>query len=178
MQNKPLGPKSRVRYWKKMLKVQSETKGKDYAGKPLPSIKKGDKKYQMIMELARVPPPELISIAKKYYKEDITISQMLKWYSEGSLRQEHKKEGRKRVPITVGFPKGSKFVAQMIRYRIINIERGMTRIEKEKTKVIRVQKKKSLSEVLKKHGYSDEAIAKMNKKDMLKVYNILIGDKK
>lgn len=137
------GPKARRRYWKRIINLQNTRRNmRSTFGKPLPVIKKGSKKYEIIMELARMPTPELIEIAEEYYGDYKKIRQLLRWYEKGTLRQERKKEGRKFIPITLGFPPRSKFIGHLIRHQIINFERGMIALKKMKGKVKKGKKGK------------------------------------
>jgi len=132
MYKKLPGPKQRIYYWKKILSYQNQGKRMSMAGTPLPKIPRGSKKYNLIMNLARMKSDKIIQIAKKQYSKYSKVAILLSWYRKGTIREERRKEGRKSIPFTVGFPPKSKFIANLIRHQIINHERGMIFLEKRK----------------------------------------------
>lgn len=153
--------KARVKYWKKILYLQRTTKTPekvDKNGKPakgtkwirtrrtkthssevimkaIPIIKKGSKLYNIIIELARMPPKELIKTAKQYYSKYDIIKALLRTYKEGTEAKQRMKIRRKFVTITTGFPKHAPFIVHQIRYAIINHERGIARLDEKQIEV-------------------------------------------
>jgi len=152
MEKKISKRKLRVRYWKKIIGIQNgqhkaeiikalkkkntksskkliEKMEKDSTTDfKLPFIKKGDKRYQIIMELARMPPKEIIQTASEYYRKYTKIAELLQWYNKGTAKEVKRKEGRKYITVVEGYPKHSPFVAHLIRHQLINHERGMIKL--------------------------------------------------
>jgi hypothetical protein len=134
-------------------RAENNTKWRKGWASALPVIKKGSKRWNLIMKLARLSPKSFIRYAKNYYGDYPEVIEMLKLYREDTLKTIQIKppipfgrvksiavldslpRGKKKQPpeikmdkissYTVGFPAHSRIFIDMLRKQIINSERGL-----------------------------------------------------